>query len=93
MKGLLVCIKGLLAFASSLYWHQDDELYACLQGCSSLIFAACAGQLEVLKYLCCLGNAELLSHRDATGKSAVGWAEEAGHMHVAEYLRSVGVQQ
>jgi hypothetical protein len=68
-------------------------LTCCAQnGISCLGTAAYNGHLEVIKFLCQLGNKRLMSLRDEDGVSPPGHAKSQGHSGVAAYLESVGFQ-
>ena len=58
---------------------------------SCLSVAAVCGHLDVVKYLCGLGNKELMAIRDKNGWSPVDDAKSEGHTAVVEYLESVGM--
>jgi ankyrin repeat protein len=61
-------------------------------GMSCLITSAYSGQLEVVKYLCGLGNRHLMSLKDKDGVSPVEHAQNQGHTEVVTYLESVKLQ-
>jgi hypothetical protein len=61
-------------------------------GTSVLGIAAHCGHLEVVKYLCKLGNKKLMALRDKSGVSPVGDARSQGHTAVVKFLRSLGMQ-
>jgi ankyrin repeat protein len=59
-------------------------------GSSCLAIAARNGHLEVVKYLCSLGNSKIISLKNHDGVSPLDKAKEQGHTAVVEYLRSIG---
>lgn len=64
----------------------------CVQrGISCLGVAAYNGHLEVVMYLCALGNKDLMAQKDSNGVSPLGYAKSQKLHHVVEYLKSVGM--
>jgi ankyrin repeat protein len=59
---------------------------------SCLAVAASKGRLDVVKYLCSLGNTQLVALKTNKGHSPLALAMHCGHEEVAEYLESIGMQ-
>jgi hypothetical protein len=83
-------------FAPSSIPHTWPSLYnvtefcvAVQSGISCLIIAAKTGHLEIVKYLCSLGNKKIMEHRDNNSKSAVDHAQTLHHEDIVVYLKSV----
>ncbi len=78
-----------------------ERLYVIMSpqdGKTCLAVAAEYGEIEVVKYLCCLGNNNLLQLPDNNGQSVLEIAKTSTRYRgkkseVVEYLESLGIYQ